>query len=104
MPKHVPPVRLIERPLRYVLLASSRPRSPPSKSCLTAKSLPVYAFTCESAHHAFSSASQITRSQSLALAGAERRSSDGGRTGRRLRPTKRQNFGQARGPEVSGFY
>src|SRR5882724_4962109 len=70
---------------------------------LGTKSSVYNCFTCESAHHAFPSDSKTTRSKSIALAGAERRSSDGGRTGRRLRPPKHQNFGQARGPEVSGF-
>src|SRR5207253_8397960 len=62
----------------------------------------IVAFTCESAHPAFPFHSKISHPKSIALARAERRSSDGGRTGRCLHPTKHQNFGQARGSEVSG--
>src|SRR5437016_14626818 len=60
----------------------------------------IVTFTCESAHPAFPLPSENTCPKAMALARAERRSSDGGRTGRRLHPTKHQNFGQARRPEV----
>src|SRR5205085_7261961 len=61
----------------------------------------IVTFTCESAHPAFPLPSENTCPK--ALARAERRSSDRGRTGRRLHPTKHQNFGQARRPEVGGL-
>src|SRR6476469_5619321 len=62
----------------------------------------IVTFTCESAHPAFPLSSKNTWPKAIALGRPERRSSDGGRTGRSLHPTKHQNFGQARGPEVSG--
>src|SRR5438105_3347382 len=63
----------------------------------------IVTFTCESAHPAFPLPSKNTCPKAIALARAERRSSDGGRTGRRLHPTKHQNLGQARRPEVGGL-
>src|SRR6478609_9757579 len=62
----------------------------------------IVAFTCESAHPAFPLPSKNTCPKTIALARAERRSSDGGRTGRLLHPPKHQNFSQARGPQISG--
>src|SRR5438874_11733776 len=60
----------------------------------------IVTFTCESAHPAFPLPSKNTCPKAIALARAERRSSDGGRTGRRPHAMERQL--EAGAPRWSG--